>query len=137
MTCKPNLREGAQSIHLQANKYTISQTQSIKILGVFITSGFDHTPNVNAIVSKVNYRVYVLKKIAKYTNTKTRVILYNSLIVSIFSYCANNLINMNKNQLNKLSVLYNKCAHNILGIHSYRLNLPTIYKNWIGPLSLS
>ena len=39
---------------------------------------------------------------------------------------------MNKNQLNKLSVLYNNCAHNILGIHSYRFNLPTIYKklNW-------
>ena len=91
VTCKPNLREGAQSIQLQVNKYIISQTQSIKILGVFITSGFDHTPNVNAIVSKVNYRVYVLKKIVKYTNTKTRVILYNSLIVSIFSYCANSI----------------------------------------------
>lgn len=132
VTCKPNLREGAQSITLQANKFTISQTNSIKILGVFITSGFDHTPNVNAIVSKVNYRIYVLKKIARYTNVKTRQILYNSLIVSIFSYCANNLINMNKIQLNKLSVLYNKCAHNVLGLHSYKLNLTTIYKklNW-------
>ena len=132
VTCKPNFREGAQSIKLQANKYIISQTQSIKILGVFITSGFDHTPNVNSIVSKVNYRVYVLQKIVKYTNTKTRIILYNSLIVSIFSYCANNLINLNRNQLNKLSVLYNKRAHNILGFHSYKLNLTTIYKklNW-------
>merc|ERR1712115_415944 len=105
----------------------------LKILGVYITSGLHQTPNVNTIISKVNHRVNILNKITRFTNTKTSLILYNSLVNSVFSYCANNMINTNTKQLNKLNVLLNKCSHKILGITSYRLNTSTILGklNWL------
>ena len=60
-------------------------------------------------------------------------ILYNSLVISFLSYCANNMINTNSKQLNKLNVLLNKCSHKILGITSYKLNTITILNklNWL------
>ena len=87
----------------------------------------DQTPNINNVISKVNNTIQILNKITKFTNIKTSKILYNSLIMSIFSYCAYNMINPKKTQLNKLDVLLNKCTHRILGISSYKLNTTTIY----------
>ena len=98
-----------------------------------MTHLIDQTPNVNTIISNVNHRINILNKITRYTNTKTSLILYNSLVISVFSYCANNMINTNSKQLNKLNVLLNKCSHKILGITSYKLNTITILNklNWL------
>ena len=51
---KPNLRQFTNDITLQANKYLIQQSTKIKILGVFLNSGFNNIPTVNSIISKVN-----------------------------------------------------------------------------------
>ena len=100
---------------------------------MFISSGLNNTPNVNSMISKINHRINILGKITKYTNVKTSLIMYNSLIISIFTYCAHNMINSNFKQLNKLNVLLNKCSHKILGITSYKLNMITILNqlNWL------
>ena len=60
------------------------------------------------------------------TNVKTCNILYKSLVVSVFTYCLPNLININALQLNKLNVLWNKCTHKILGINSYKMTTSSI-----------
>ena len=126
-------RQITKDIIINAGEYVIKQSDKLKILGIYITSGLDQTPNVNNIISKVNHRTNILNKITKYTNIKTSLILYNSLVISVFSYCANNMINTNCKQLNKLNVLLNKCTHKILGITSYKLNTTTILNklNWL------
>ena len=133
ITCKPAHRHITKDMIIQAGQYVIKQSDKLKILGVYITSGLHQTPNVNNIISKVNHRVNILNKITRYTNTKTSLILYNSLVISVFSYCASNMINANAKQLTKLNVLLNKCTHRILGITSYRLNTTTILNklNWL------
>ena len=65
---KPTHRHKTTDITLQADKYTIKQTDKIKILGVYLTSGLDNTPNVNNIISKVNHRISIQGKITKFTN---------------------------------------------------------------------
>ena len=114
ITCKPSHRQTTKDI--QAGKYIITQSDKLKILGIYITSGLDQTPNVNNIISKVNHRINILNKITKYTNIKTSLIPYNSLVISVFSYGTNNMINTNSKQLNKLNVLLNKCSQKILSI---------------------
>ena len=133
ITCKPRFRSLAKNIVLQASNYTIQQSTKIKILGVYFTSGMDNTPNVNNIIQKVSFRMHVLKGIIKFTNIKTSLILYNSLIISVFNYCLSNLININSRQVSKLHTLLMKCAHNVLGYPSYKLNTTTILGrlNWL------
>ena len=50
------------------------------------------------------------------------------MIVSVFTYCLPNMINMNAPSLSKLSVLWNRCMHNIIGIKSYKMTTTTIMK---------
>ena len=97
---KPNLRNITSQIKLQANKYTIEQSQKIKVLGIFNTSGFDNTATVNSIISKVNFRLTVLDEIFKYIRTK--LMLTNSIIVSVIQYAAPILISSNNKLISKL-----------------------------------
>ena len=96
---------------------------------MFINSGLDNTANVNRIVQKVNNRINILDKVIKYTGIKTRKIIYDSLILSVFNYCIE--VNMSNNyyQNDKLYVLLNKCAHRVLGFQSYKMNTTTILNN--------
>ena len=68
-----------------------------------------------------------------YTNTKSFLILYNSLIISLFTYCIElHVYNLAK-QITKLNTLLNKCMHKLLGFYSYRLSTTTILRklSWI------
>ena len=85
------------------------------------------------MIQKVNYRVNILRKITKLTNTKTSLILYNSLIISIFNYCIGCFVNNSFKQNQKLNSLINKCSHKILGIMSYSKSASYNLKqlNWV------
>ena len=133
VTCQPKHRHLTHNLTLQASNFIIRQSDTIKILGVYFTNSLNNAPNVNNIISKVNYRISILNKITQYTNFKTSKLLYNSLVVSVFTYCLPNLNNINYLQLNKLYVLWNKCAHRVLGFQSYKWNMTTIFKklDWL------
>ena len=133
VVCKPRYRDIVKDLALQSGQYIIRQSEKIKILGIYYTNSLDNTPNVNMIIQKVNYRVKILSQVIKYTNIKTALILYNSLIISVYNYSLENLINISARQLNNLNVLLNKCTHNILGFRSYKLNTYNFFReiNWI------
>ena len=68
-----------------------------------------------------------------YTSFKVTKLLYESLVISTYTYCLENLINIKQPQINKLNVLLNKCTHKILGFSSYKLSTYKILKqlNWL------
>ena len=119
---KPNLRNITSQIKLQANKYTIEQSQKIKVLGIFITSGFNNIATVNSIISKVNFCLTVLNEIFKYSNIRTKLMLTNSIIVSVIQYAVPILISGSNKLISKLQVLLMRCSHPILGFTSYKLS---------------
>ena len=96
---------------MTAGDYIIEQSDKIKILGLYFTNGLDNGPNISKIIQKVNYRVNILRKITKLTNIKTSLILYYSLILSIFNYCIGCFVNNSFKQNQKLNSLINKCSH--------------------------
>ena len=61
MQCNPGVQIKCSIVHI-VHKWN---NNYYEILGVYITNGFHQTPNINAIVSKVNYRIHILKKMAK------------------------------------------------------------------------
>ena len=122
-----------KDIKLTAGDYVIDQSDKIKILGIYYTSGLDNQPNINMIIQRVNYRISILGKIIKSTNKKTSLLLYNSLVISIFNYCIGCFLNNSVCQNSKLNTLLNKCTHKILGITSYSKTASTNLKrlNWL------
>ena len=95
---------------------------------MYITSGLSNHANINNIISKVNYRLSLLKVIFKFTERRTKLILINSIIVSVFRYCCPLLIDSNCTSLNKLQTLLMKCARTILGFRSLKMTTVKIMK---------
>ena len=133
MTTRPQNRHLTKDLKLTAGDFVIEQSDKIKILGIYFTSGLDNQPNINKIIQRVNYRINILQKITKYTNVKTSLLLYNSLVVSVFNYCIGCFFNNSVLQNAKLNTLLNKCTHKILGISSYSKTASTNLKqlNWV------
>ena len=76
---KPAQRYLSSNIKLQTTQYIIEQTHKIKVLGIFITSGFSNLATINNIIFKVNYRQLVLREVFKYSAYRTKIILTNSI----------------------------------------------------------
>ena len=72
------------NIKLTTTNYTVEQVSKVKALGVFITSGLTNIVMTNNIISKVNYRLSILRGVFKFCNKRTKIILINSLVISIF-----------------------------------------------------
>ena len=94
LSCRPSSRESVKNIKLKADIFLIDPSDKVKILGKYYTSGLSNEPNVKQIVQKVSYRLNILSKIVKYTNKKTSLILFNSLIISVFSYCLEDMMDV-------------------------------------------
>ena len=65
IVCKSNIRKDIQNIKLFTGQYIVKQVDKVKILGIYITAGLSNLPTINAIISKINSRMSVLKKICK------------------------------------------------------------------------
>ena len=122
------MRAKCSNLVMKTTNHIIEQASKIKVLGMYISSSLSNIPTINNIISKVNYRLYTLKKILKYTNQRTSKMLINSIILSVFKYSCPILIDSNKNHINKLNTLLLKCTRPILGFSSYKLNTTTIMK---------
>ena len=84
ITCKPQLRDSVMNIKLTTTDYTVEQVNKVKALGIFITSGLTNIAMTNNIISKVNYRLSILRWVFKFCDKRTKTILINSLLISIF-----------------------------------------------------
>ena len=85
------------------------------------------------MISKINYRSNILKEIFKYSNERTKRMLTNSLIISVFRYASPLLINSTDIEINKLQVLLMKCSRPILGYQSLKWSTTKIMNklNWL------
>ena len=126
ISCKPSLRNKVTNITLKASQYVIEQSDKIKVLGTYITSGLTNLATINDMIAKINFRRQLLYNIFKYSKLRTKIILTNSLIISIFRYASPLLINSNINEIKKLQTLLMKCSRPILGYESYKLSTTKI-----------
>ena len=131
--CKPILRPTTDKITLSASGYVITQSDFIKILGIYYTKTFDNSKNVSNIIAKVNYRLNCIAKILSIAPLRTKKIMCSSLIISIIRYGAGRLTNISDSQCNKINSLMLKVSRKILGFQSYKMSTSKIFSelNWL------
>ena len=127
--CKPSTRHLTKNIVLNTTDYVINQCDKVKILGIFISAGLSHLATINQIISKVNYRLNLLKKVFKYTKHRTSLMVMNSVIISVFKYACPIIIDANASLHKKLNTLLLRCSRVILGFESFKWNTTKIMKN--------
>ena len=67
-------------------------------------------------------------------NNKIKIIVYNSLVISIIRYVMPLLLNLNFKQLKTVNVLVTKAARSAIGYHTYKWSNFKLLKycNWLG-----
>ena len=115
------------------SKFLVSQKEYTKILGFIINNQLNHDKHINTKISKINLRLHTIRLISKYMNTKIRIMVTNSKVISIIKYVLPLLININNKQLNIINVLINKAAGSAIGYHSYKWSNNKILNvcNWL------
>ena len=84
VVCKASRRFKARNLVINIIKNIIEQVQKLKTLWMFIILGLSNHANMNYDISKVNNRLSLLKVILKFPERRTKLILINSIIVSVF-----------------------------------------------------
>ena len=110
---KQPISDSIVDINIQNKK--ILQEKSFEYLGVTLTSDLTWHEHVDNMMTKINQRLGVLRRIKEYLDLNTRCVLYTSLILPLFDY--GDLIWGDKNNvtlMNSLQVLENKAAKLIL-----------------------
>ena len=100
---------------------------------MYISSCLSNIHNANALVSKINHRLFTLKKVTKFADMRTSKMIANSIILSVFKYSCPLMINSDIIIINKISSLLLKCSRPLLGFISYKWNTSTIMKKlgWV------
>ena len=93
-----------------------------KLVQTFSKLEFNNTTTVNSIISKVNFRLTVLNEIFQHSNIRTKLMLTNSIIISVIRYAAPILICSSNKLISKLQFLLMRCSRPILGFTSYKLS---------------
>ena len=80
---------------LKNNYYSIEQVSKVKALGMFISNCLSNIATINQMISKVKFWLTVMRSIFKYCDIRTKGIVMNSLVISVFRYGCQLLLNSN------------------------------------------
>ena len=89
--------------------------QVVIYLGIMLASDFTWSDHVEYVISKVNQRLALLRRIKHLLPFTSRLLFYKSLVLPVFDY--DDLVRGDKNNvtlMNDLQVLQNKAAKTIL-----------------------
>ena len=111
----------AQRIATVTNELNINlENQLIKnvnaqtLLGIYIDNNLDWKVQVDHICKNINSRLFLLSKIQKYLDKKSRILFFNSYILPIFDYCSNVCRNLNDERIQRITKLQKRAARIIL-----------------------
>ena len=93
----------------------IESVNTFKYLGIILATDFTWSDNVEHVITKVNQRLSLLRRIKHFLPLTARLLFYNNLILPIFDYA--DVVWGDKNNvsiMNALQVLQNKAAKIIL-----------------------
>ena len=105
-----------QNILVKVEDTCIERTQSFKYLGVTLNQSMSWADHVDAISTKINQRIGLIRRIRDVLPLQVRVTLYNTLILPLFDY--RDVIWGDKNNdtiMSELQILQNKAAKVLLG----------------------
>ena len=92
------LRNTANNIHFLLISLK-QKKESTKILGFTISNNLNHDKYINILISRVNHRIQTFKIISMCMNNKVKIIVMNSLVISLIRYVMLLHINLNNKQI--------------------------------------
>ena len=102
------------NISIHVNEHQLACERTFKYLGITFTENLTWSDHLNNISTKIKQRIGLPRKIKTFISLKTRLIIYNALILPLFDY--GDIIWGDKNNfslMDQLQILQNKAAKTI------------------------
>ena len=99
---------------------------TVRILGHLISSDTSLNASLNELISNLNWRLYNLGKIKKYTDFESRRRFILSFVVGKLNYLLPLFYSAPKDQLHKLHLIYVKACKISWGVSTFRVSNKTI-----------
>ena len=78
---KNKQRKDTNKITMKANNYIVKQVNKVIILGYTIQSNLKNDAQINKLISNLNNRMYIIKKLGNKTTKNTRLMLIKSKVI--------------------------------------------------------
>ena len=107
----------ASDVSLKVNSTAIDRSDSFKYLGVIINQTMSWSEHIDAISTKINKRIGMIRRIRHFLPPYAKLTLYNCLIIPLFDYGDTVWGDKNNDTLmGELQVLQNKAAKVLLNL---------------------
>ena len=126
----------ANSYKIEINNEQIEQVKKIKYLGVIIDDKLLFKEHCNYMVSKISYAINYMSRCSSTLSVWSRKIIFNTLILPHFNYCATIMYLFQQNEIGRLQKLQNRAMRIILSCNRYAsINTMLSSLQWL-PVSL-
>ncbi len=105
---------GSTVLELNVGGEMLEQVDLYKYLGVFLDRNLNFVEHIDYIVNKSRRKLGMLKRICKFMNQETTLMLYKTLIVPLFDYGDIIYMNTTAEQMDRLQKLQNVACRTIL-----------------------
>ena len=136
MVFSPRKKPGqiAYDVDVKMGGHTIAKTSSYKYLGVIIDDKLNWDLHLAKVCKKLSSVCGILSKVRYYTNQKTRLLLYNSLVASRLGYATLCWSTASNHLLQKVRVLQNRIVRYVTFTKTRRRLMPVYINHNILPL---
>ena len=124
---KKNATRKNQNVILEVKGNRIHQVKTYKYLGVTIDENLTFNCHINNVIKSANHKLNLLKRIRRYLNIETAVLLYKSHVLPILGYGSILFMKSSIKHLERLQVIQNMGIKTALEV-SKRANTNMIHK---------
>lgn len=120
-----------EKLKIKIENEVIDVVENFKYLGVIIDNKLILNMHVSEVIKKIAAQTGYFSRVSKHLDEKTKILLYNSLILPHYQYCSSFLYFTTSENLNKLQ-LQNRGMRTILTANRYTpLNNMLIILKWL------
>ena len=105
-----------------------NSVKNAKVLGHIIDKNLSFHRHAECLLSDINYRILMFKKITKVANMRTRLIYGRGILLSKFSFGLCSIAGTDLATLDKLEKSYNRCVTTIYGPGGNLISIDEIFK---------
>ena len=119
-------RNDKTNLNLTMNNHKLIRETETKYLGVMLNEKLKWENHIKYITKKISRTYFILTKIRYYVNTKTLILIYNSLAYTYFNYCICTWGGAPESILKPLKTLQNKITR-IITFSDYKAHSDPLY----------
>ena len=129
------LAKTPRDLNVNYNQQRIHVTKSYKYLGIEVNSSLNLNSHFDKTYKKMSSRLRLLSKLRPFLTSQAAKIVFNHMIIPMFTYCSLLKLSYNSSQLNQFKSLERRAKHVISGTErdssKFDLNLLNISKRRI------